>query len=263
MVMTDWNPSLYGTFLDWRTRPSCDLAQRLCDLAPQRIVDLGCGPGNSTAICSKLWPAAAILGVDSSPEMIASARAAYPDRHWMVADIGEWLCRPIGSETPIHLIFSCAALQWVEDHATVFPRLLAKLAPGGVLAAHMPTYDAVPNQTMREMASSPRWRRWFPDGHAREWRSHSLEFYYTTLAGRAKRLDLWATDYFQVMPNVDAIVEWYKSTGLRPYLDCITDAMEREGSLTEYRTRLTPSFPTSERGGVPFVFRRIFIVAGV
>lgn len=90
-----------------------------------------------------------------------------------------------------------------------------------------------------------------------------MEFYHATLARRAKRLDLWAIDYFQVMPKVDAIVEWYRSTGLRPYLDCITDAMEREEFLTEYGTRLTPSFPTSESGGVPFVFRRIFIVAGV
>lgn len=89
-----------------------------------------------------------------------------------------------------------------------------------------------------------------------------LEFYYATLVGRVKRLDLWATDYFQAMPNVDAIVEWYKSTGLRPYLDCITDAMEREDFLAEYRTRLTPSFPHSQSGGIPFFFRRIFIVAG-
>jgi trans-aconitate 2-methyltransferase len=83
--MSDWNPTLYGTFLDWRTRPSRDLARRLSDISPRRIVDLGCGPGNSTAICAELWPGAAILGLDSSPEMIATARAAHPDRHWMVA----------------------------------------------------------------------------------------------------------------------------------------------------------------------------------
>src|SRR5215471_19768799 len=246
--MSNWNPTLYGTFLDWRTRPSRDLARRLSDISPRRIVDLGCGPGNSTAICAELWPTAAILGLDSSHEMIAAARAAHPDRHWLVGDIGEWVRCPIESEPPIDLIFSCAALQWVEDHASVFPSLVARLAPGGLLAAHMPAYDTVPNQIMREMAASPRWRRWFPDGYAKEWRSHSLEFYHAILAGRAKMLDLWATDYFQVMPNVDAIVEWYKSTGLRPYLDRIADAMEREDFLSEYRTRLTPSFPASESG---------------
>jgi trans-aconitate 2-methyltransferase len=195
--------------------------------------------------------------------MIASARTAYPHRHWIVGDIGEWVRQPIRSEPPIDLIFSGAALQWVEDHASVFPRLIAKLAPNGVLAVHMPAYDAVPNQTMREMAASPRWRQWFPDGHAREWQSHSLEFYNATLARCAKWLDLWATDYFQVMPDTGAIFGWYKSTGLRPYLDCITDAMAREDFLSEYRTRLMPSFPTSDSQGVPFVFRRIFIVAGV
>jgi trans-aconitate 2-methyltransferase len=104
-------------------------------------------------------------------------------------------------------------LQWVDDHATVFPRLIEKLSPGGVLAAQMPAYDAVPNRLMREMAATPRWRQWFPDGRAKEWRSHPLEFYYRVLAHTAKWLDLWATDYLQLMPDVDGIVEWYKSTG--------------------------------------------------
>jgi trans-aconitate 2-methyltransferase len=261
--MASWNPAQYRTFLEWRTRPSRDLAQRINIAAPRQIVDLGCGPGNSTAVCAERWPAASILGLDSSPEMIAAARAAQPDRCWAVGDIGEWAFQPSKPGEQVDLIFSSAALQWIEDHATVFPRLVEKLAPGGVLAAHMPAYDAIPNQTMRAMASSARWRRWFPDGRAKEWRSHPLEFYYAALARSAKWLDLWATDYLQIMPDLDGIVEWYKSTGLRPYLDRIEDHAQRQEFLAEYQSRLNRFYPNSEAGGVPFLFRRIFIVAGV
>jgi trans-aconitate 2-methyltransferase len=127
----------------------------------------------------------------------------------------------------------------------------------------MPAYDAIPNQTMREMAASGRWRRWFPDRRAKEWRSHPLEFYYAALARKTKWLDLWATDYLQIMPDVDGIVEWYKSTGLRPYLDRIVNDGQRREFLAEFRSRLGPFFPKSEAGGVPFLFRRLFILAGV
>lgn len=261
--MTSWNPAQYGTFLDWRTRPSRDLAQRINITAPRRIIDLGCGPGNSTVVCAERWPAASILGLDSSSAMIASARASHPDRCWIIGDIGEWALQPPNPGEQVDLIFSSAALQWIDDHSTLFPRLIEKLSPGGVLAAQMPAYDAIPNRLMREMAASPQWRHWFQNGRAKEWRSHPLEFYYEVLARSAKRLDLWATDYLQIMPAVDGIVEWYKSTGLRPYLDRIEDNGQRVEFVDEYRYRLETFYPKSEVGGVPFLFRRIFIVAEV
>src|SRR6478672_10986597 len=126
--MASWNPTQYGTFLDWRTRPSRDLAQRIHITAPGQIIDLGCGPGNSTAACAERWPAASIAGLDSSPDMIASARASQPDRRWIVGDIGEWVLKRFKPREQVDLIFSCAALQWIDDHATVFPRLIEKLS---------------------------------------------------------------------------------------------------------------------------------------
>src|SRR4051812_27960204 len=133
--MANWSPTQYGTFLDSRTRPSRDLAQRINIAAPRQIIDLGCGPGNSIAVCAERWPQASILGLDSSPEMIAEARAAQPHRCWAVGDIGEWASQPSNPGEQVDLIFSSAALQWIDDHGTVFPRLLEKLSPGGVLAA--------------------------------------------------------------------------------------------------------------------------------
>jgi trans-aconitate 2-methyltransferase len=261
--MASWNPAQYGTFLEWRTRPSRDLAQRIDLPSPRRVIDLGCGPGNSTGVCAARWPSASIFAVDSSLEMIEAARTTHPTRRFEVDDIGQWARRAEDPAAPIDLIFSSAALQWVEDHADIFPRLLRKLAPGGVLAVQMPAYDAIPNQLMREMAASEGWRKWFPEGRASEWRSYPLEFYYAVLVRKAKWLDLWQTDYLQPMPDLQGIVDWYKSTGLRPYLDRIMDEAEQRDFLEEYRAKLEPFFPASEESGVPFVFRRIFIVAGI
>ena len=195
--------------------------------------------------------------------MIESARSTQPNRTWLLGDIGEWIRQPGGMENEVDLIISSAALQWVEDHAHVFPRILHKLAPGGVFACQMPAYDAIPNQLMRNMAASEAWRHSFPNGRAKEWRSHSLDFYYGILVASAKWLDLWATDYLQVMSDVEDIVEWYKGTGLRPYLECIQGIDRRREFLEEYKSRLCAVYPKSEAGGVPFLFRRIFIVAGV
>src|SRR5215471_7117686 len=108
--MASWNPSQYSAFLDLRTRPSYDLAQRINLTAPRKIIDLGCGPGNSTAVCAQRWPDASILGLDNSPEMIAAARAAQPDRSWAVGDIGEWAVEPSKPGEQMDLIFSSAAL---------------------------------------------------------------------------------------------------------------------------------------------------------
>ncbi len=260
--MPAWNPNEYEKYLDLRTRPARDLVQRI-PASPSRIIDLGCGTGNSTAICAQQWPTASIVGLDSSAEMILSARTRYPDANWVVQDIAEWAYGNAHFGDEIDLIFSSAALQWVDDHARLFPRLLAKLAPGGVFACQMPAYDAIPNRLLREMAASERWRSSFPNGRAEEWLSHSLDFYYDALAPCVKWLDLWATDYLQIMSSVADIVEWYKSTGLRPYLACMQDSDQRQEFLEEYRSRLSPLYPNSEAGGVPFLFRRIFVVAGV
>ncbi len=261
--MPTWNPQQYGAFLDSRTRPSSDLVQRLQHLKPHRIVDLGCGPGNSTVVCAKQWPDAAIIGIDNSPDMIAAATTAYPDRSWKVDDIGAWASTPPDPDAPVDLIFSSAALQWVPNHAMLFPQLIGKLAPGGALAAQMPAYEAPPNRIMREMAAAPHWRDHFPDGRSDEWLNHPLPFYYDALAPIAKWLDLWSTEYLQIVKTVDGIVEWYKGTGLRPYLDRIPNEPDRHCFLAEFRDRLEPYYPRARNGQVLFPFRRIFIVAGV
>lgn len=254
--MPSWNSDQYLKFAAERTRPALDLAARVALDAPARVIDLGCGPGNSTAIAARRWPGAALAGLDSSPGMLAAARQEFPHGTWIDGDIATWK-----ADTPCDVVFSNAALQWVPDHRREFPRLLAQVAPGGALAVQMPANaDAPPHRLMRELAASAAWRAFFPVP-PREWHVHPPEFYYDILAPHASRLDLWATDYFHVLAGLDSIIEWYRGTGLRPWLDALPDDATREQFLGAYRARLVPYFPTRADGRVLFPFRRLFLVA--
>jgi trans-aconitate 2-methyltransferase len=184
--------------------------------------------------------------------MIDAARAASPQCDWRTGDISEWAA---GDDERFDVVFSNAALQWVDDHAAVFPQLLARVAEGGALAVQIPgNYEAAQHQLMREIARRARLQ-------VREWHTHDLDFYYRTLAPHASRLDLWATEYLHALPNVEAIVEWYKGSGMRPYLDALADQTGRERFLADYLEGLRPIYAPQPDGAVLFPFRRIFIVA--
>jgi len=257
--MPTWNPGQYLRFGDERTRPCRDLAARI-EVAPVRsIIDLGCGPGNSTSILAGLWPEAEITGLDSSPDMIRAARTAMPNFRWTVGEIAR---RAAGDNGQFDVVFSNAALQWVDDHATVYPRLLERVAAGGALAVQVPgNYDGPAHRLMRQIAASAEWRDSFRPGSVREWYVQDLDFYYDVLASRALRLDLWETDYLHVMAGPESIVEWYKGTGLRPFLEALGDDAARERFCAEYLEGLREIYPVRPDGKVLFPFHRLFLVA--
>ena len=257
--MSGWNPNQYLKFADERTQPCRDLAARIAVANVRRVIDLGCGPGNSTAVLADRWPDAEFTGLDSSAEMIERARREYPLQRWHTGEISAWAA---AGDATFDVVFSNAALQWVEDHAVLYPRLLSRVAPAGALAIQIPgNIDALPHRLMREVAASPEWRRSFPPGTLREWHHHEMEFYYDVLAPAAARLDLWATEYLHILPNVEAIVEWYRGTGLRPFLNALESDADRGRFLGDYLERLRPHFAPRAAGGVLFPFRRIFLVA--
>lgn len=255
--MASWNAGQYLRFEEERSLPCRDLVSRLDFLAPKRIADLGCGPGNSTNILTNRWPDAEITGVDSSPEMLARAAKDYPVGNWRQGDIHSWV-----ADHPYDLIFSNAALQWVEDHAALLPRLLGQLTASGALAVQMPgNFDAAPHRLMRETASSPAWSRHYPVP-VREWHVHDHGFYYDVLSPHASRVDLWVTEYVHIMDGVSGIAEWYAGTGLRPFLDPLPDGETRDAFIADYVSRLGEEFQPQADGKVLFPFRRIFIIAG-
>jgi trans-aconitate 2-methyltransferase len=248
--MSGWNPSQYLKFAEERTQPCRDLAARIAVANVRRVIDLGCGPGNSTAVLRDRWPDAEFTGLDSSAEMIERARREYPRCHWLARDISEWAAGDHEAEGgQFDVVFSNAAMQWVDDHAALYPIQI----PGNI--------DALPHRLMREVAATPAWSHWLSPAKVREWHHHEMEFYYDLLAPAAARLDLWATEYIHVLPDAKAIVEWYRGTGLRPFLEVLETDADRQRFASDYLESLRPHYPPRAAGGVLFPFRRIFLIA--
>ncbi|HEY0910234.1 MAG TPA: trans-aconitate 2-methyltransferase [Bradyrhizobium sp.] len=257
--MPAWDSEQYLQFVEERTQPARDLAARVSLAAPRRVIDLGCGPGNSTRVLANRWPLAELTGLDSSAQMIESARRADPSRQWIVGDIAAWAESP---QPSFDVIFSNAALQWVDDHLTLFPRLMKRLNPGGARAIQVPgNLDAPAHSAMRQIAALHAWRDHFPKEGVREWHVHDLPFYYDVLAPSAGRLELWETEYLHVMPSAQAIVEWYKGTGLRPFLQGLASDELRERFIEEYLEQIRQLYPPRGNGRVLFPFRRLFMIA--
>jgi len=251
--MPAWDDTQYLKFADERTRPARELLSRVPLEAARVIVDLGCGPGNSTALLHNRWPGARIVGVDDSPQMLRRARVDWPALEWVESDV-----RTFRADTPPDLIFANAVFHWVPDHDTLIPFLVDQLAPKGVLAVQMPlVLDEPSHRAMRDVAASMPGRfdavqPALPIGTAAD--------YYDLLAPQARHVDVWQTRYEHVMPDIAAIVEWVKGTSLRPYLEILPEA-ERPLFLERYAQALEGVYPQRSDGRRLFSFPRLFFVA--
>ncbi|MBN9369504.1 MULTISPECIES: trans-aconitate 2-methyltransferase [unclassified Hydrogenophaga] len=254
--MADWNPALYSRYEDERTRPARELLARVPLATPRWVVDLGCGPGNSTELLVQRFPDARVTGIDNSPAMLESARQRLPGVAFSLADIASW--RPEGAPD---LIYANAALQWVPGHEALFPRLFALLAPGGVLAVQMPdNLDEPSHRLMRETAAQPRFATAIGDASRVREPRRPITTYYDLLAGDAERVDAWHTVYQHRMDSAAAIVEWVSATGLRPFIDPL-DAAQRSDFLADYQGRIAAAYPTRADGRRLLAFPRLFVVA--
>jgi trans-aconitate 2-methyltransferase len=250
-----WNPEQYLKFADHRLRPAVDLLGRIDAEAPSLVYDLGCGAGNVTRLLRARWPSARIVGVDSSREMLDRAAQAVPDVEWVLADLAGW--RP---EAPPDVIYSNAALHWLDGHDALFPRLLAALAPGGTLAVQMPRNHGAPSHTgMVAAARAGAWRDLL-EPLLRESPVRPPDFYWGVLAGGAARLDVWETEYLQALRGDDPVVQWTMGTALKPLLDALAEPA-RGAFLADYARRMAAAYPRRGDGTTLFPFRRLFLVA--
>lgn len=259
--MPSWNPDLYLRFNEQRTRPARDLAARAAALfadrgAPSRAVDVGCGPGNSTAVVAERFPATEILGVDSSPEMIAKARVSGVPADWQVADAAEW-----EPGVPVDLVFSNAALQWVPDQAALIHKMAAWLGKGGVMAVQVPGNGESPlHRALRSAAedfAGPERFRGLDDAI----RYREPGFFHEALENAGLEGDIWETTYWHRLPNRNALIDWYSGTGMRPWLDRLSDDAERDLFKACVLETAEPEYPLMDDGTVFFPFRRIFFTA--
>lgn len=250
-----WDPEQYLRFGDERLRPALDLLARVSHGGPRLVVDLGCGAGSAMPALRARFPRAALRGVDGSPDMLAKARAAGFETEQ--ADIAQW-----APAEPVDVLFSNAALHWLPDHAALFPRLLSRVAPGGVMAVQMPHMHAAPVRAAQErLAAEGPWT-----GRLSGVKSAApvpeAAWYHDLLAPRTAALDIWRTEYLHVLRGEDPVARWAMGSSLRPYMDALEDAPElRDGFLAAYREEMRRAYPPQGDGTVLLPFQRLFILA--
>ncbi|HUZ18179.1 MAG TPA: methyltransferase domain-containing protein [Spirochaetia bacterium] len=251
-----WNPASYLRFEQERTLPSRDLATRIRTIDARSIVDVGCGPGNSTAVLKEHWPQARIIGLDSSGAMIAKARSAHPEWEWLLADAETW-----STGERFDVIFSNAALQWMSDPAIVTSNLFAHLNEGGALAVQIPLIGESPlHRALVAVSERDAWAKLLRNAGIS--RNHFDEsFYYNHLSTLTPHIEMWITIYLHVMESHRDIIDWYSSTGMRPFLDRISDEGGKKRFAQEVLDACRPEYPVQRDGRVLFPFKRLFFVA--
>lgn len=255
--MSDWQPRKYLAYAEERTRPARDLLAKVLLNNPRTVYDLGCGPGNSTALLVERFARARVIGIDNSPAMLAAARKTCPEADYHEADLTTW--QP--EETP-DLLFSNATFQWVPNHLAVLARLAEMLKPGGVLAVQMPDNLAEPShRLMQEVADAGPWAAKLKTAAAARDPLPSPQVYYWHLKPFFTRLEIWHTVYNHPLAGASGIVDWVTSTGLRPYLDPL-ETSERVQYLAAYEARIAKAYPALADGTVLLRFPRLFL-AGV
>ena len=254
--MSNWNPELYLKFGKERTQPSIDLLARISHLAPGSIIDVGCGPGNSTAVLRTRWPEAKILGLDNSQSMIDAAHKAYPEGDWLVADIENY-----ASSKSFDLVFSNATLQWINFHEILIPHLLNLLAPKGLLAVQVPANGMSPLiKTLHEISTKPAWKQFAPPSDQTP-NYRTPQYYYELLSSLDVDFEVWQTTYFHKQASIKGIIEWSRATSLRPWLDKLPDDQSRNEFEAELLSGITPLYSSLPDGSVIFPFPRTFFTA--
>ena len=252
-----WSAAQYSKFESERSRPVRDLLAHVPNTAVAHAVDIGCGPGNSTELLQQRFPEAAVSGLDSSPDMIAAARKRLPGVRFDIGDITHWQ----GGGSRFDVILANAALQWVPDHAALFPALLARLAPGGSLAVQMPhTLEEPASRLMREIASDGPWTQRLAGLASTRVIRHSADWYYRLLRKSGSAVDIWITTYLHPLAGAGAVVEWFKGSGLRPYLAAL-DAAEQSEFIARYQAAIAQAYPAQSDGTLLLPFPRLFFVA--
>lgn len=254
--MSDWSSKQYLKFKAQRTQPAIDLVNRIEYTDPAAVLDVGCGPGNSTEILHEAYPNASILGIDRSKNMIESARSAYPHLTFLLRDAQTELA---GWDRKFDIVFSNACLQWIPDHPVLLRTLMALLKEGGILAVQIPMNTEEPiHRILQDVASQEEWREKI--GKPRFFYTLSPYEYDHLLSELSQDVAMWRTTYFHRLHSHQEIMEWYRGTGMRPYLDALSEKDQGRFEEEVYR-QVVSAYPKQKNGTILFPFPRFFFTA--
>lgn len=256
-MKTKWNPDLYLRFKKERTQPSIDLVKRIDLNSPKNIIDIGRGPGNSTEVLRNRWKNADIIGIDNSAQMIEKAEGSNPNGKWLLSDAYD-----LDPADTYDLVFSNAAIQWIADHERLIPHLISLVTKGGVLAFQVPQNQRSKIFTsLYETALEPR----FID-YTKQAKKHlnyqTGQYYYDLLSSSVENLEMWETTYYHVMDNHEEMLNWYKSTGMRPFLEQLPENL-LDDFVDSVRQKCKERYPFQSDGRVIYPFNRLFAIGYV
>jgi len=253
--MSDWNPNLYMQFRSERTQPSIDLVAKINSVEPKSIIDVGCGPGNSTQVLVNRWPKAKITGLDNSSAMIKKAAQDHPNQAWIVADA--LIYNP---ETEYDIVFSNAAVQWIPNHENLLKKFYGMLSDNGIVAIQIPLFWDMPlGRIINEVAEDSRWKDQM-EGVSDLFTIHDYSFYYDHLAILFNSIDIWQTHYFHILDSHIAILEMMRSTGLKPFLG----ALDNDSDINQFENKvligIEKAYRKQKNGKVLLPFKRLFFI---
>ena len=252
--MPNWNPIQYEKFIKDRTQPAIDLANRLEEFAPNSILDLGCGPGNSTKVLKDIFPNVKIIGADNSDEMLKKARELYSDIEFINLDVNNDLHKV---NEKFDIVFSNACIQWLPNHSSLLPKLMTLLNPNGVLAIQIPMQREHPvHMIINELKNTTKWSKKITP---RQYNNLTTEEYFDVLSDISNDFEIWETTYCHRMPNYESIIEWYKGTGLRPYLEQLTES-DTDDFVNDVFIKLKQRYKMQNNGEILFRFPRLFFM---
>lgn len=254
-MSNDWNPALYLQFGSERTQPSIDLINRVKSITPKSIIDVGCGPGNSTQVLAERWPKAQITGIDSSSAMIEKAKHDYPNQDWIVADAS--IYEP---KNKYDIVFSNAVIQWIPNHEDLLIKFHSILSDKGLVAIQIPLFWDMPlGKIINETSQDERWKKQ-TEGVFDLFTIHNYSFYYDHLAELFEKVDIWETHYLHVLDNHLSILQMIRSTGLKPYLARLESDSEKNCFEGKVLKKIESSYPQQKNGKVLLPFKRLFLI---
>lgn len=254
--MESWNSVQYLMFKNERTQPAIDLVNRIYIDKPKKIIDIGCGPGNSTQVLAEKFPNAYILGIDNSSDMIKAAKRDYTDIDFKIYDASNDLS---GLGNDFDIVFSNACIQWIPDHSKLLKNMMSLLKPGGVFAVQTPmNYEEPIHKIISEVSQSEKWKEEFKN--PRIFYNLTQSEYFDLLSEISSDFSMCETIYYHKLKSHKDIMEWYRSTGLRPYLSALSDEKKKAFEQEIYE-RIIEEYPVQKNGNVIFRFPRFFFTA--
>lgn len=254
--MKDWSSTQYLMFESERTQPAIDLANRVFINDPKKILDIGCGPGNSTQVLAKKFPNSYILGIDNSPNMIETAKKDHPNLDFLTCDVDSNFSM---LDNDFDMVFSNACIQWLPNHNQLLRNLTGLLKPGGILAVQIPmNYQEPIHQIIKEVSTSEKWKSEF--AVQRSYYNLTQGEYFDLLSEISTEFSMWETIYCHNLKSHQDIIEWYRGTGLRPYLDVLSEE-KKIAFEKDIRNKVMEAYPSQKNGNIIFRFPRFFFVA--